>query len=337
MSRLQDAPSLAWDGGGLPPEGRIVGVPEYIYHGEPGISRSGLKHLGRSPAHYLSTKFEEDKRTEAKDVGDAFHVLALQPHLWDSRIAVKPTKGAAWDLYRDGVLTVDGKAKPPGEPLSEEDADTTLARRSGFEIAVWDRFESENESRAWITKAQEAHVRRMVEAIRAHPIAGPLCHPPDLACEVSYYWNDPEAQVLCKARTDGENYAHNVVVDLKSALDASYSGFAKAVASYEYHCQDAHYMRGITLCGGWMPQAFVFVVVEKEPIWVKGRDDSEPRQTHAIGVYTLFPELRKLGATINRRRLALYADCKRADVWEAYDPDVRDLDVPGWAYRDNAS
>lgn len=321
----------------MPPEGRIIGVPEYTYHDDPGISRSGLTRLGQSPAHYYSTRFEPHKRTDAMDVGDAFHVLALQPHLWDDRVAIEPTVGMAWDLYSNGAIEVKGKAKAPGEPGPDEDLDAPLPKKSAFEKEVWARFEAENESRAWITAQQHADVQLMVESIRQHPIAGPLCNPADLECEVSYYWNDPEAKVLCKSRNDAENYAHNVVVDLKSTLDASYSGFAKSVAKFEYHCQDAHYMRGIALRGGWKPRAFVFVAVEKTPVWVKGKDDTEPRLTHPIGVYVLFPELRKLGETINRRRLALYAECKRADVWEAYDPAIRDLDVPGWAYRDNAS
>ena len=86
----------------------------------------------------------------------------------------------------------------------------------------------------------------------AHPVAAKLLTGGD--AERVFQWSDENTGVKCKAKAD--YVKGDMIVDLKTAQDASPTGFAKACANFGYHWQDAHYSNG-SGCA-----RFVFVVVE---------------------------------------------------------------------------
>lgn len=59
------------------------GIPNAMYHGGPGISKSGLDLIRKSPAHYRAvvTAENDDARrpTPAQAIGTALHMLVLEP------------------------------------------------------------------------------------------------------------------------------------------------------------------------------------------------------------------------------------------------------------------
>ena len=74
----------------------------------------------------------------------------------------------------------------------------------------------------------------MRDAIREHPLA--LCFLESFVPERSLYWREPiavrlesggevEMEPLAKARFDIMDSGHNLGADIKTAIDASYSGF----------------------------------------------------------------------------------------------------------------
>ncbi len=214
-----------------PKLGLFPGIPEEDYHRGKGIGHSGLVTLGnKSPAHFIYEKHHPRARSEAMEVGSAFHCLLLQPHLFEElyvqdEIAIGSRATKAWKTWAAGV------------------------RENGFTIIRPD---------AW------ANVHNMVDAVRSHSRAGILCNPDDIEAELSGYWIDPQTRKLCKCRVDAWNDAHRLIVDVKKARDASSRGFAKAVAEYGYYLQDTHYMEGMFRIGR-PAQEFVFVVVEDQP------------------------------------------------------------------------
>ena len=106
------------------------------YLSERAVNWSTLKHLRRSPRHYLHALTSEREDTPRLALGRAAHTATLEPHRWADEYAVYPG-----------------------------------ARRAGKE---WDAFEASAGERT-ILKATEAdQAQRIAQAVHAHPRAHAL-------------------------------------------------------------------------------------------------------------------------------------------------------------------
>lgn len=268
------------------------GLPNGLYHRGPGISKSGLARLRRSPLHYRTEADNPRPETPAMQLGTAFHTIILEPDRFDAEFVPDPAPGqytkAAKELREQ--LRAEGK--------------TVIPAKTDPDKGIWGASD-------WDT------LHRMRDAVMTHPIAGVLLDPDQCAVELSAYWRDRETKELCKCRPDAINTVHNLAVDLKSTIDAAYGPFARSVVKYDYHMQDAFYRDGLREAG-YSVQTFVFVAVEKEP-------------PYAIGTYTVQQSDRELGRQLYRGALRTFHECTEADEWPAYDTDVRDLILPAWA------
>jgi exodeoxyribonuclease VIII len=155
------------------------------------------------------------------------------------------------------------------------------------------------------------------DAIRAHPFASILLAPEDGEAEVSIAWVDGETGVYCRARPDFLNHAHNVVVDLKTATDASYGVFARACANYTYHLQAAFYLDGMAAVKK-PHDKFIFVGAEPEPPF-------------AVACYELDAEDLRVARVRYRQALRTYQQCLASNTWPSYPEQVRTLELPAWA------
>lgn len=72
----------------MPNEGVFAGIPNAAYHGGPGISKSGLDIIHRSPLHYQHALTAERKSTPAQRIGTAVHDLILEPESFWDRYAI---------------------------------------------------------------------------------------------------------------------------------------------------------------------------------------------------------------------------------------------------------
>ena len=162
-------------------------------------------------------------------------------------------------------------------------------------------------------------IRAMTESVRRHFSAALLLSEGE--AEVSLIWTDEETGLRCKARVDwlGEIAA----VDIKTTKDASPAGFAKAVANYHYHVQQAHYLAGCAALG--LPASdFVFVAVEK----------AEP---YPVACYQLSDAAEGVGYRLWRRDLTAFATCQKADRWPAYSDEIEILNLPAWALNEESA
>lgn len=88
--------------------------------------------------------------------------------------------------------------------------------------------------------------------------------------------------VLCKCRPDIWDGKRLIIADLKSTTDASPEAFAKSVAAFRYHVQDAWYRHVMEAATGTVPKLFVFIAVEKKP-------------PYAVAMYSLDEEAKRQG------------------------------------------
>jgi hypothetical protein len=222
-----------WGGGTLPSFGSdlvqmglVHGLPNEAYHAAPGVSKSGLDRLAKSPAHYVAYLKEDRRETPALRLGHIIHSAILEP---DSlALAIGP------------------------------DCD----KRSKAGRAKWSEFEAQATGCEVVTADEAEQIRRMRDAVYSHPAARRLLFVPGVA-EASGWWFDQTTGELCRCRPD---YLRDdgILVDLKTTEDAG-QGFKRSCANYFYHKQAAFYTDGVAAVTGNPPLGFVFVAVEKTP------------------------------------------------------------------------
>lgn len=269
------------------------------YHGSAGVSSTRIKTLiDRTPAHYLQGLSEPDTSTVSKERGKAFHVLTLEPHLAEQELFVMP--------------------------------ELNLRTKAGREQKA--ALLAEHEGKAILKPEQHEQAKAMAEAARSHETAGILLQ--DIIVESSVYWwygsTDPDDgtqyRQMAKVRPDALNPAHNIVIDLKSAEDATYSGFQKAIAKYYYHLSAAMYLQGVNQCRELLQQTgcfaytkFIWIVVESKP-------------PYTVGVYEADPEMLELGRVLFQRAMHQLHRAKSAG-FPGLPAEVRVIELPTWAKR----
>lgn len=163
-----------------------------------------------------------------------------------------------------------------------------------------------------LTRKESDAVHAMRDAVYDHPGARALLEL-DGEPEKSVLWDDED--VACRARLD--RLSPGLILDVKTAADASPDGFAKSAANYGYDIQHVAYTRAVEAAtGDALP--FVFLVVEKTP-------------PHFVALYTLPPEAIDRGERQWLDALDLYKQCTATDTWPAYGDDINTLPWPRWA------
>ena len=171
-------------------------------------------------------------------------------------------------------------------------------------------FKELNEGKLIVKQEVVDTARMMRESVYKHTTASALLKSGD--AEMSIFWDHKGQQLRC--RPDFYNTA-NVVVDLKSAIDASPAGFAKAVANFGYDLQEAIYRDGVTT--QLEVKDFVFIVTDNKP-------------PHLTAVYRLKTEDVLKARDKYHRLLSGWKACNEFEYFTGYSDDIVTLDLPGW-------
>ena len=287
----------------IPPDQVFTpGIREDISHEDylaiDAFSSSGGKRLLQSPMHFhYDRTHPEDSASDSKRMGSALHMGILEPDRFDSgAVVIRPADAPA----RPGARLVNAK-----NPSAD-----TLAR-----VAWWEDFDASSAGRIVLTEDQAAKVRGMVDSVRRHPLYEDLFLG-DGESEVTYQWTDARHgdAVPCKARYDRRQRS-GLIVDIKSCTDASSDGFARAVAAYRYHLQEAHYRNGFEHLHGHSPEGFLFMAVENIAPY--------GCQLHANRPNAVMFALDQI-----ERAMLLYAQGRRSGYWRGYPETVQPLVLP---------
>lgn len=175
---------------------------------------------------------------------------------------------------------------------------------------------AEAAGRITLTAEEHSIARAMAESVRSNAICEALISGALIEHSVFSEIDD----VLVKCRPDGWNEKKNVLFDLKSTEDASPAGFARTVAKYRYHVQDAFYRHVIaSLLGGNVDDlSFIFIAVEKKP-------------PYAVALYSLDDMAKLQGWVEARDDLRRYREAQTSGKWNGYSPRIELLSLPRWA------
>jgi len=137
--------------------------------------------------------------------------------------------------------------------------------------------------------------------------------------EICAVWIDPETELLCKSRIDCLTTfdGFTVIADLKTCADASPYGFAKSVANYGYHRQNAFYIDGLNALAP-RDRMFYFLAVEKSP-------------PYCSAVYRLDYESVEKGRREYRDAITRWKEATETGVWPGYPTEIQTLELPRWA------
>lgn len=263
------------------------------YHSQDGISASGLKLLKQSPAHYKEAKIEQ---TDAMFFGEAYHTFVLEN-----------------DRFHSEYQVVDKSKRP--EPEKTMGAKANQAWLESFENPISSEIYQQ--------------LQNMKKVLFKHPYAKSLLTGGEI--EHSYYCElDIEAEDPIKVRFRPDHVKHNkrIIVDLKTAADASVDKFPAAAAKFNYQIQAALYADLMELVTGeTLGYEFFFVAQEK----------SVP---YAFNIYQASPQMRSIGKYEYEILLMLYSYCLECDKWPGYQIfcqnkyGVNELSIPPWAVKE---
>ncbi|MFE1205696.1 PD-(D/E)XK nuclease-like domain-containing protein [Streptomyces sp. NPDC058762] len=248
------------------------------YHADrTSISSSGLRAL-LAPGCPAQFKYDRDNPRPPKrefDLGHAAHLLVL---------------GEGPDL----------------DPLPFDNYLTKAAREA--------RDEAHSMGAIPLLTHEWEQVQAMADAIRRHPIAGPLFTPGSGRAELSIFWTDPATGVRCRVRPDWLKQMPGLALaaDYKTCRDASPDAVSRAIRDHSYHQQDALYTDGIWAALQPEDVRFVFVFQSKTAPYL-------------ITVRELAQQDRDIGRARNERALRIYADCERTGIWPDWTGPVTEI------------
>ncbi|MGG7074364.1 PD-(D/E)XK nuclease-like domain-containing protein [Campylobacter sp. 9BO] len=136
------------------------------------------------------------------------------------------------------------------------------------------------------------------------------------------------AGVAVKCKPDFFNESLGLIVDLKTTSDASAVGFAKSVASFNYHIQAAFYTDVMASLGKEVNK-FLFIAVETKAPFM-------------VGFYELDEAALDLGRKRYGELLELYKFCSGNNEWWGYAnfdgksiKAVQTLSLPAWKFYES--
>lgn len=258
----------------------VIGMPATQYHAIEALSASGAKLLLRSPAHYLAARATPREPSAAMRLGTLVHSLVLEPETVKDTFAVMP----------------------------RFDRRTTIGKKAAEE------FEQDNAGKVVLDEVTFARANNVAASVLRHPVVAENLR--DGNAEVSLLWD--QYGVPCKSRID--YMTGSAIFDVKTCSDASPEGFARQIASFQYHVQAAHYAAGFREVVGWDLDRFVFIAVETEA-------------PYAVGVYTLDARSLQSGRLLMERAAESYKVALEhaTDVPASYGDAVVELSLPSWA------
>jgi exodeoxyribonuclease VIII len=273
-------------------KGMFTGIPNDTYHADRrAVSKSWLDRVAQSPYHLWLYLNEPFKKTDALVIGSAVDCLIFEPEEFDKQFiqgikADKRSKAGkdAWDkVYMDA-------AESGRDIISQH-----------LKVNQWDM------------------VHKTADAIRSNGYMKEILSAKNGVAQPVFICKDPVTGMWRKVKLDyyvpGE-----LVFDLKTTVSAHPFKFAKSIADFRYHVQDAYYgdvVRDVT--GNDLP--FVFGAVEKADV----------PSPNLMAFYTLPEEEREAGRATYETDLFAVSYAVQNDEWAGYTDNVLEITRPAWA------
>lgn len=222
----------------------------------------------------------------------------------------------AFDFGRAAHRLVLGKGQPlaviPDELLASNGAATTKAARE------W-TAQAEADGCTVLKRAEADQIEQMAEQLHEHPEASAILTAPHVLTEQAMF--APLYGVDCKAKLD-IIVPDGPLADYKTAVSAAPARFAKTALDYGYHLQSSHYALMARELG-----------VTTDPVRFIVQEKAAP---YLVSVVQLEPDAILLGEQRMAEAAAIWKRCWETGEWPGYPTSTVTVDLPAWAYTDQA-
>lgn len=265
-------------------------MTEKEYDQTEGIRRSDLWKMKESPEKFMWHMTHPEEPTPALIFGTAAHKMLLEPKTFSDEFAVSGT----YDRR-----TKEGKEAY--KAFLETAGDKTVIGSDDYQT-----------------------VCDMAKAVKAHPIAKKLIRGKH---ETALFWNDPDTGETCKVRLDilKGGKRKPMVVDYKTAANASTAVFNQKLFKYGYHMQAFMYTEAVRQAYRLTERPpFLFIVQEKTP-------------PYSVNVIRASEDVIAAGEDEFRMLIGTYHQCKETGYWFGYSgpfDEVNETWLPGWYSTD---
>lgn len=272
-------------------------LDDSLYFSSPALGSSDVKLLYKSPAAYWWEKNGHEcvkrKKTKAMDFGTAFHLLCLQPHLYEERCVVVP--------YFDD--------RRSSEAIKAKKAATDLAKTidGGFILNFEDDYIA----------------RHMHHSIMSADEVGVLFSYENAAPEISMFAKDPSTGINLRGKVDRRINDRGMLIDVKTVRNADKDAVQRDMTDFGWDLQAAHYLHVANLIDGpghW--HTFLFVAVEKAPPFRTYIEVADPKDFLSYGFRKLEKAYRNYKNGVEQNQWPRY---------EPDESQIRTLNTPIWA------
>ena len=297
----------------------VLQMPMADYHASPGVSKSQLDNIHKSPAlvEWAKNAPDDPDAVAAVDIGSAIHTLLLEPDSFHREYVVDftPPPGAIVTvdelkaaLYTRGISYKSSASKAVLTNTllyADPDAPVSEVLREQWELGI--------NGRHVLTVADHKKLLLMRDSVMAHPTARRLLEA-EGHTERCHFWVDEVTGELCRCRIDREIPKFQAVLDVKST--AEFNRWERSAKRYRYHVQQCFYTDGFTATQGNPPLVFAFLVV------------STTRERRKFPVDVKYFERTDLesAALLVRQDMASYVEARRSGVWTGMTP----ISMPIW-------
>jgi exodeoxyribonuclease VIII len=253
------------------------------YLSSPALSASDLKQVLRSPAHYIAYKSAPRVESKAQRFGSLAHKAILEPQFFKPLVSPKVDR-----------RTKEGKA-------------------------VWEHFIASAVDVDVLDPDELLAIESMVAAVKESPEAQKLLKTG--VAEISAFAAYGQTDVRC--RPDWRCDDRKLLVNLKTAEDASPDSFVRQVAAYRYHLQAAVEIFCASMIWEVPPTEVTYrwLVVEKEP-------------PYAVSVFSPDPHMMATGFSMLNRAVNLFEDAVSRDAFaESRFRYNEEISLPKWAWE----
>lgn len=224
----------------------LVQMSNEAYHAADGISKSHTDAAAAGPQHYWAKYIDPNRQpfapTDDMRIGTLIHAAVLEPDEVGNRYIVLPEEGPNRPTSRQ----INAK-KPSPETLAA--------------IDWWREFEEKAKGKEIVPAEWLETAWNCRKAIFEEPYAAKLlAHG---APEQAIFATDPETGLLLKCKPDWLRDGDGIMVDIKSAADASPREFFRVMGKRRYHVQHPFYADVYKHAFGEKIDHFFYVAVEK--------------------------------------------------------------------------
>jgi hypothetical protein len=277
------------------------------------VSASALKHLRKSAKHFRAYYEKEQERKTHFDFGNAFEIALIDPDRFEDRVKLIDSDAKAAEVMRLRNEPIEAQlAELTASKEVDEKKINTLKKKlissptRAKEFTDWKAQQLDTDKYVIEQNGSEsfATIKKMLESCYEDAVIQKLIKQCDYQCSV--FWTDSETGLKLKTRPDAPIVDKNIIVDVKTALDASPTEFARAAAKHDYPIQAVMQIDGC-IQSGLMSKVdtYYWLVVEKAA-------------PYCAVLYKFTKEDREWVSDLYRHWLKILAEAKEKDIYPGY-------------------